>query len=167
MYSRKLFLTLSLIMTGWSFAANVWSAEAGRVQFVHGVVQLSDSAGRLHVLKKGDSINEGDSVISASSASAQIKMMDGGFIAVRPDTRLKFDSFKFAVKADEPQSSFFSLFKGGFRAITGLIGKLRKQDYRITTPTATIGIRGTDHETVMVLPDNPLVLAGKIGRAHV
>ena len=38
----------------------------------------------------------------------------------------------------------FSLLKGGFRAITGLIGKTRKDDYSIQTSVATIGIRGTD-----------------------
>lgn len=161
MNKQRLFLMLSLAMTGWLIAADAWSAQAGRVQFVHGEVRVSDSAGQVHVVRKGDAVNEGDTVISAANASAQIRMMDGGFIAVRPDTRLKFDSFKFSGKADEPEKSFFSLFKGGFRAITGLIGRLNKQDYRITTPSATIGIRGTDHETMMVLPDNPLVLTGQ------
>jgi hypothetical protein len=46
------------------------------------------------------------------------------------------------------------LFKGGFRAITGKIGKKNKVNYRITTPVTTIGIRGTDHETYVVMPEN-------------
>ncbi|HEX5363148.1 MAG TPA: FecR domain-containing protein [Gallionella sp.] len=161
MNKQRWSLMLPLILTGWCVVTDVWSAQAGRVQFVHGEVRVSDQAGRVQPLQKGDAINEGDTLISASNASAQIKMMDGGFVAVRPDTRLKFDSFKFSGKAGEPESSFFSLFKGGFRAITGLIGRLNKQDYRITTPSATIGIRGTDHETVVVVPDSPLVLAGQ------
>ena len=41
-------------------------------------------------------------------------------------------------------------------AITGLIGRLHKESYRITTPTATIGIRGTDHETIVVVPGSRL-----------
>lgn len=161
MNNRKFPLLLSLALAGWGVAMDAWSAQAGRVQFVLGDVQLSDAAGRSHPLHKGDAVNEGDTLISAANASAQIKMLDGGFVAVRPETRLKFDSFQLSKKESEPESSFFSLFKGGFRAITGLIGKVRKQDYRITTPTATIGIRGTDHETVMVLPDNPLAQAGQ------
>lgn len=43
-----------------------------------------------------------------------------------------------------PQRAFFRLVKGGFRTITGLIGKANQEDYRVTTPTATIGIRGTE-----------------------
>lgn len=43
-----------------------------------------------------------------------------------------------------PQRAFFRLVKGGFRTITGIIGKANQEDYRVTTPTATIGIRGTE-----------------------
>lgn len=161
MNKQRWSLMLSLILMGCSVVTSAWSAQAGRVQFVHGEVSVSDLTGRVQLMQKGATINEGDTVISASNASAQIKMMDGGFIAVRPDTRLKFDSFKFSSKEGEPENSFFSLFKGGFRAITGLIGKLNKQDYRITTPSATIGIRGTDHETVVVPPDSPTAQSGQ------
>jgi hypothetical protein len=39
--------------------------------------------------------------------------------------------------------AFFRLFKGGFRAVTGAIGRINRNDYRVATPVATIGIRGT------------------------
>jgi hypothetical protein len=42
------------------------------------------------------------------------------------------------------------LVKGGFRAITGMIGHTNKDNYKIETPTATIGIRGTDHEPMFI-----------------
>ena len=154
-------LAASLMMASFLFCGNAWSAQAGLVQFVHGNVTVTDLAGASRVAHKGDAINEGDTLVSAQDASAQIRMDDGGFIAVRPNTRLKFDKFKFTKQADKPESALFSLFKGGFRAITGLIGRIRHEDYKITTPVATIGIRGTDHETVMVLPGDPLVLAGE------
>lgn len=160
MNSLRIAIVLLWII-GVSASANVWSAQAGLVQFVSGYVELVPVVGGAHAVHKGDPVNEGDTIISAKAASAQIKMLDGGFVAVRPDTQLKFDSFKFGATKGEPESAFFSLLKGGFRAITGLIGSVKKEDYRITTPAATIGIRGTDHETVVVLPDNPLVLSGQ------
>lgn len=141
---------------------------AGHVQFISGDVQAVDSAGRVYPLKKGDAINEGDTLTSAKTATAQIKMEDGGFIAVRADTKMKFDSFKFGGKEDgKGDSSLFSLLRGGFRAVTGLIGRVHKESYRVNTPTATIGIRGTDYETVIIempkanlaLADMPLVVA--------
>lgn len=39
--------------------------------------------------------------------------------------------------------AFFRLVKGGFRSVSGLIGKINRDDYRVATPVATIGIRGT------------------------
>ena len=40
--------------------------------------------------------------------------------------------------------AFFRLLKGSFRAVSGAIGKVNLDDYRVATPVATIGIRGTD-----------------------
>ena len=45
------------------------------------------------------------------------------------------------------------------RSITGWIGKLNPVSYAIRTPTATIGVRGTDHEPHVILPPEPGQLA--------
>ena len=170
--SAALFLILS--NSGTSYANT-----AGHVQFVSGEVQLTTATGQTHKIQKGDAINEGDTLTSTKAASAQIKMQDGGFVAMRPETQLKFDSFKFSGKEDGTEQSFFSLFKGGFRAVTGLIGRINKPSYRITTPTSTIGIRGTDHESFVVLQGSEIATVAppgaynkvnigiEIGRAHV
>jgi hypothetical protein len=153
----KVLSCLGLTMVSFAVApSTACAAVAGHVQFVSGNVQISNQVGQVRPARKGDAINESDVLISALQSTAQIKMQDGGFIAVRPDTRLKFDHFVFAGKEDGSEKSFFSLFKGGFRAVTGLIGRVNKQSYRITTPAATIGIRGTDHETFVITPDSPL-----------
>ena len=141
-------------LAGMSQAAH--AAVAGHVQFINGDVQITNSSGQTRPAQKGEAINEGDTLTSAPSASAQIKMQDGGFVAVRADTKLKFDQFVFTGKQDGSEKSFFSLFKGGFRAVTGFIGQVNKQNYKITTPAATIGIRGTDHETFLIVPGSPL-----------
>lgn len=142
---------------------SAYAAVAGHVQFVYGTVQLTTGAGKAHAIQKGDAVSEGDTLTTAPAASAQISMEDGGFIAVRPDTSLKFDSFRFAGKQDGNEQSFFSLFKGGFRAITGLIGRINKEKYRISTPFATLGIRGTDHEILVVAPGSAMALLAPIG----
>jgi hypothetical protein len=146
-----------------SVSQAAYAGVAGYAQFVNGNVRIESLAGQMRTLQKGGAVNEGDTVISAQAASAQIRMQDGGFIAVRPNTSLKFDKFKFDGKDDGSARSFFSLFKGGFRAITGLIGRLHKSNYRITTASSTIGIRGTDHETFVVTPDSPLAKITPVG----
>lgn len=167
MKNSKLLLALSGLVALMLQVGATWGATAGYVQFVNGQVSLTTEKGVTHALQKGEAVNEGDTVSTKPAASAQIRMQDGGFIAVRPDTQLKFDSFKFTGQAGKPESSFFSLFRGGFRAVTGLIGRINKQDYRITTPAATIGVRGTDHETVYLPKSMPGAMAGAYSKVNI
>lgn len=156
-----------LALAGWCgdvhAAAAGPGASAGQVQFVSGSVQSTTEAGKTRLLRKGDPVNEGDTLSTAPAAALQVKMRDGGIVAMRPDSRVKIDSFKFNGKQDGTEQSNFSLLKGGFRAITGLIGRVNKQSYRVNTPTATIGIRGTDHEVFVVLPGSPLAAVAPPG----
>lgn len=54
-----------------------------------------------------------------------------------------------ASSAPTGSRAFFKLLKGGFRAVSGLIGKIEHNEYRVTTPVATIGIRGTDYLLIL------------------
>ncbi len=156
--SLKLFplLLACAAYSGLAFAA------AGSVQFVIGDVKRIDRAGVAHPLAKGAEINEGDRIVTGPESSAQIKMIDGGFIAVRQNTDMGFDTYRYGGKEDGKESALVSLVSGGFRTITGLIGRTNKQNYMIKTDTATIGIRGTDHEPMVILapaPGRPAVAA--------
>jgi len=164
----SLFILGMLFIYGGTAYAEATRAEAvGYAQFVSGEVKIVDPAGRGYLMQKGDPIHEGDTIDATKDASAQIKMQDGGLIAIRPNTTLKIDSFKFNGKEDGSENSFISLFKGGFRALTGLIGRVNKKNYRITTPAATIGIRGTDHEIFFAPADLPGVPAGAYNKVNI
>lgn len=145
-------LPVLLLLAAYAGAA---FGAAGNVQFVIGDAKLITRAGVTRALQKGAEINEGDRVITAANASAQIKMVDGGFIAIRPSTDMGFDTYRYSGKEDGSESAIVSLLRGGFRTITGVIGRSNKQNYLIKTETATIGIRGTDHEPMVILPPAP------------
>ncbi|HWA12176.1 MAG TPA: FecR family protein [Burkholderiales bacterium] len=127
-----------------------FAAEAGKFQFVAGEVKIVNPAGMQRVPVKGEAFSAGDTIVTGVTGSAQIRMSDGGLVAVRPETEMKLDQYVFNGREDGSERKVVSLIKGGFRAITGLIGKRNKDNYRILTPSATIGIRGTDHEPVVV-----------------
>ncbi|MDP2811491.1 MAG: FecR family protein [Rhodocyclaceae bacterium] len=127
-------------------------ASAGRLQFVTGEVSIVGSDGTRRPALKGDSVNEGDTVITAVGAVAQLRMSDEGLIALRPDSTLKIETYRFQGKEDGSESGVLGLLKGGFRTLTGFIGRANKSAYLVRTPTATIGIRGTDHEPLFIPP---------------
>lgn len=124
------------------FSAPVF-AVAGKFQFVNGEVQVLDASGKARAVKKGDAVDEGETVSSGTNGFAQIRMEDGGFFAVRPETEFKIDTFKYEGKEDGSEKGIFSLVKGSLRSVTGVVGKKNRDNYKINTATATIGIRGS------------------------
>jgi hypothetical protein len=125
---------------------------SGQVMVVTGPVKSFDLQGRERVLQKGDTVAPGDRIVTSENALVQLRMNDGGYLSVRPGTEMKIDQFVFDEKDQKNSSFLVSLIKGGFRSITGLIGRTNPGAYEIRTPAATIGIRGTDHEPMYIPP---------------
>ena len=128
--------------------------SAGRVDFAVGNVESVTSTGSRHPLSKGAEINTGETISTSAGARAQVRFADGGFVSLQPNTQFRVDEFNYKNKTDGEEKGFFSLLKGGFRAITGAIGHVNKQTYRVKTPAATLGIRGTGYN--MALRDDGL-----------
>jgi len=126
---------------------------AGTVTHLSGTLYVKRADGAIRLLSERSRVTQGDELSTERSTYAQVKFDDGGQVTLRPNTRVKIDSFAFD-KAEPKKDGFvMSLLKGGFRAITGLIGKRANRNaYRVTTSTATIGIRGTDYTAINVLP---------------
>jgi hypothetical protein len=74
-------------------------------------------------------------------------MGDGAVVVVQPGTRVTVVEFVFDGREDGSEKVRYRLEQGGFRAITGVIGRTHKQNYLIETPIAQMGVRGTDHES--------------------
>ncbi|MFT7676015.1 MAG: hypothetical protein ACI845_004442, partial [Gammaproteobacteria bacterium] len=119
-------------------------AAAGKAIFVYGDVTVTGDDGRSKKLRKNRNVNPGDLIVTGKRSMVQLRMIDKGFISIRASSEFKIESFKLG-ESKEEDSGFFSLLKGGFRAITGVIGKRLKSAYKVQTTTATIGIRGTDY----------------------
>jgi hypothetical protein len=127
---------------------------AGKVLFVVGQVE-AQNLGQIRSLTKGDPVRVGDTLKSSKGASLQLRMEDGGTIVLRPESQLVIEAFVYKGKQDGNEHIALALLTGGFRAVTGIIGNLHKENYSIRTPNAVIGIRGTDHETVFVARTPP------------
>ena len=144
------------------FVALLWAlplapalAAIGTIDSLDGdvriVTKLADRAA-----KAGLEINEGDTVKTGDNAWALLAMSDGASITLRPNSQLKFDTYRYDREGDAAKNtSVLSLVKGALRSVTGYIGRTNRSGYRIDTPTATIGIRGTDHEPAYYPPPVP------------
>jgi len=126
--------------------------EAGRFLSVVGDVRVGGEGAAQRVAQRAAGFYEGESIITGAGALAQLRMFDGALMSVRGDTEIKLERFSYAGEQDRNASFLMSVFKGGLRTITGVIGRQNRERYRITTATVTIGVRGTDFEIVHVPP---------------
>ncbi len=126
-----------------------YSAELfGTVDAVAGSSYVIDQSGKSTFVSVGLKVFEGQTISSEQDGEVHLVTEDGGIIAVRPNTFFRVDEYK--AEGNSTDKIFMSLLKGTVRSITGWVGKYNNSAYRITTPTATIGIRGTDHETTVI-----------------
>jgi len=141
-----------------------YGAAAGRVDFAVGEVVASAADDSRRPLVKGSEILAGDTISTGKDGRAQIRFSDGGYVSLQPGTLFRVDDYHYDNKADGSEKGFFSLLKGGLRTITGVIGHFNRDNYKLSTPVATIGIRGTvynatfeDALTVSVIQGSVLV----------
>jgi FecR protein len=151
-------LTLALISA--AFAGNA-EASAGRIDFSIGGVVATRPDGQQRPLLKGAELESGDTV-RTNDGRAQIRFPDGAYVSLQPNTVFGVNEYKYDGKPDGSERGFFSLLKGAMRAVTGLIGRVNRNTFQITTPTATVGIRGTGG-LIAVLPDGSTLIRGSSG----
>lgn len=128
------------------FPATGYCVIAGRTDFVIGHVEAIAADGSRRILSRGSEVSAGDAINTSAGARAQVRFIDGGFVSLQPNTLFRVDEFNYQNKTDGAEKGFFSLLKGGLRAITGAIGKVNRSAYKVATPSATIGIRGTGYK---------------------
>ncbi len=145
---RALLASAALASTlAWAQPASPTPARnvAGVVALVDGKATVTSPGGSPRALKAGDTVSEGDELASGPGGEIHLRMQDSGFVVLRADTRMKVASYK--ADGGDDDHGVLQLIAGGLRSVSGWIGKFNQKRYTVKTATATIGIRGTDHET--------------------
>lgn len=135
-------LCSSLVLGGLLVAGHA-SAGVGTVTHLSGILSAKGATGASKVLSVKSEVNEGDLLTTETETYARVKFVDGGEIVLRPGTQLRVAAYSFQESKPQNDNAFFSLIKGGLRAVTGALGKRSQDKVGFTTNTATIGIRGT------------------------
>ncbi len=117
---------------------------AGQVINLSGPLFAIKGDGVKRVMSVGSEVEAGDTLITEAKTYARIRFADASEVTLRPESRLTVEGFTFKQQEPARDNAVFKLFKGAMRTVTGLVGKRGNQDaYKLNTPTATIGIRGT------------------------
>jgi hypothetical protein len=117
-------------------------ANAGVAQFAVGEVAVQ-RAGSSSNLASGARLESGDTITTGGTGRTQLRFTDGGMVSLQPNSQFKLTRYTDSAAGGGQDSFLVDLARGGMRAITGLIGKRNRDSYKVTTTTATIGIRGS------------------------
>jgi len=117
-------------------------ASIGNIMALKGTAEVHRGSNTVLPAKSGMLIKEGDKIITQSKTRAQIMLKDETIITIGANSSFQFDKFFF----DGSKKSTLSMRmnRGFFRSVTGKIGKIAPERFKVQTSSATIGIRGTD-----------------------
>ena len=132
--------------------------EIGKVERMNGTVTVTPAGAPVRPLNAGEPVREGDLVVTEAHSEVLIKLKDDTTLALRQLSQLRLTQFRF--EKTESDSFFSNLLKGSVRKVSGLIAKAQQRNVRLTTPTATIGIRGTDFEVIIIEEESEKTRAG-------
>ena len=136
----NLFLALLL---GAVSQANAAPAPVGRIALSVGEAKRVDTEGKAAPLRLGTPISEGDRIITGGDAVAIIVFVDEGRISLRADSELLVKQYK-VDPAGLNSHLDLELVRGAIRQISGQAARMQPERYRLNTPIASIGVRGTD-----------------------
>lgn len=119
------------------------AARVGEVVFAVGTPMRVLAAGTEPV-RRGAPVSVGDVLITGAGDHIHVRFVDGAFVSVRPGSRLVLEAYQFDAAAPAQSRVKFDLQTGVARSITGRAGQSAKDRFRLNTPVAAIGIRGTD-----------------------
>lgn len=147
--------TLTLLAAGSAMATGQLREVSGDVSVATGTAPASPA--------RKDQLVPKDSIITTGAKSqAVLKFPDGQVIALKSNSTFQLQDYRYDEKEPGVASSVMSLLRGGFRAVTGLLGKQRPSAVKFLVPQATIGIRGTDFMVELVNPALVQVIEGGV-----
>ncbi|MBR9829047.1 MAG: FecR domain-containing protein, partial [Oceanospirillales bacterium] len=137
----SMLLMILAINLGMAGAANAKSA-AGTVILATGESWRLSTEGRTPLSRKA-SVYAGDHLITAEG-SMTLRMQDNAIVNLQPHSKMIIHAYQPAT-AEEEAAIRFELTQGTVRTRTGKIGEDAHHRYRLDTPFAALGIRGTDY----------------------
>ncbi|WP_122892843.1 FecR family protein [Arcobacter peruensis] len=120
--------------------ANLLFANVGKIVALKGEANITRE-NRTFQVKRDTLLKEKDILITKNNSKVQILFKDETIISIGKNSTFKINDYLFENK--DNVKAEFSMIKGVFRTITGRIGKIAPQNFKLKTKSASIGIRGT------------------------
>lgn len=148
---------LLVLASGAGLAEEAGDRGVGQVKTVEGSAHAW-RADRRVALTPGDAVFTADTLVTGAASALGVTLEDGTMLSLGAEGELVIDDFVYDPAGDD-HGLQLSFLAGGLGYVSGRIARLAPDSVKVTTPVATIGIRGT--RFLMRLPADV-----KGGRSH-
>ena len=137
---KRLFLALCLV--GAAFAAQAAdTASIGTVKSVSGDVRIARGGQEIKA-DSGAALQQQDVLKTGADGALGVTFRDNSTVSLGPNTELAVETFVF-----EPAQKKFGfasrMTRGTAMFVSGAMAKMAPESVSVSTPTSTIGVRGT------------------------
>lgn len=115
--------------------------QIGLAVSVKGEVFVHNESGT-HPLAAGGPVYEGDEIVTGSGSNVEVRFADDTLMSQGAESRVSLDDYVFEDGGDNSEL-MFKMAQGTFRMVTGKIAAENPERFKLGSPLATIGIRGT------------------------
>jgi hypothetical protein len=143
---KKLVLAAAAIAVCIS-SVQVFAADSsGIVVASRGAVSAFGS-GQVRTLAQGDQVFVDDRITTGEKSFAVLQFIDGAKVTVRPNSSVVVEEYVY--NDNENDEGTLNLVEGGLRIITGAMAKSNPESYKVRTPVALMGVRGTEFAVML------------------
>lgn len=131
-----------ILLVAMGFAGTAMAADIGLVKVANGSVQIQRGAAKMPAAV-GTGLQASDVVITGADGSAGITFTDNSLVSVGPNSVFAIDKYQF------DSTTHVGEFEGNLRqgrlaAVSGKMVKQSPESMKIRTPSAIMGVRGTE-----------------------
>ncbi|BAK70595.1 FecR family protein [Aliarcobacter butzleri] len=128
--------TLVLLFASFLFA------NIGTVSLLEGKATILRNGQTLGA-NMGDKIENKDVISTQVNSKIKITFIDNTIVTIGKESSLNIEEYIFNTSTKEAKTEL-NVLKGAFHTITGEIGKVNPDKFKLKTKSASIGIRGTE-----------------------
>lgn len=145
MVSKALqWLICAVLVCGTAAQALPAQPVVAQATMVIGQASILRADGSAISVVRGVEVRVGDTVRTELGGHVHLRFVDGGRVSVRPASTLQIDSYAYTEGKPQDGAIKFKLEEGVVRSITGDWGAAARDRFRLNTPLAAIGVKGTD-----------------------
>jgi len=131
-----------VILLATTFAAASYANDVGQIKNLSGTVHVERDGQKL-AAASGMGVRQSDVLVTGADGSVGVTFLDNSLLSIGPGSALAIDRYSFDSTTHDGHFDA-SLKRGTLAVVSGRIVKRSPEAMRVRTPSAIMGVRGTE-----------------------